>query len=88
MSDDAGSTTTPRRSTKSIERSTGQRVKVVAYLDSAGSGDYLVAAGCDEVVMPESGVLMLLGVISGQRRLRCLLRSRRWRWRCIACRTA
>ncbi len=38
--------------------------RVVAYLDSAGSGDYLLASGCDEVVMPESGVLMLLGVRS------------------------
>jgi protease-4 len=43
-------------------RATGK--KVIAYLDTADSGDYLVAAGCDEIVMPESGVLMLLGVRS------------------------
>ena len=49
---------------QAINRVRAKGKKVVAYLDSAGSGDYLVAAGCDEVVMPESGVLMLLGVRS------------------------
>ena len=49
---------------QAISRVRAKGKKVVAYLDSAGSGDYLVAAGCDEVVMPESGVLMLLGVRS------------------------
>ena len=49
---------------QAIGRVKAKGKKVVAYLDSAGSGDYLVAAGCDEVVMPESGVLMLLGVRS------------------------
>jgi protease-4 len=49
---------------QAISRVKAKGKKVVAYLDSAGSGDYLVAAGCDEVVMPESGVLMLLGVRS------------------------
>ncbi|MBC7819021.1 MAG: signal peptide peptidase SppA, partial [Planctomycetaceae bacterium] len=49
---------------QAIGRVRAKGKKVVAYLDSAGSGDYLVAAGCDEVVMPESGVLMLLGVRS------------------------
>ena len=49
---------------QAISRVRAKGKKVVAYLDSAGSADYLVAAGCDEVVMPESGVLMLLGVRS------------------------
>lgn len=49
---------------QAISRVRAKGKKVVAYLDSASSGDYLVAAGCDEVVMPESGVLMLLGVRS------------------------
>lgn len=49
---------------QAISRVKAKGKKVVAYLDSAGGGDYLVAAGCDEVVMPESGVLMLLGVRS------------------------
>ena len=49
---------------QAISRVRAKGKKVVAYLDSAAGGDYLVAAGCDEVVMPESGVLMLLGVRS------------------------
>lgn len=49
---------------QAIGRIRAKGKKVVAYMDTAGSGDYLVAAGCDEVVMPESGVLMLLGVRS------------------------
>jgi len=36
--------------------------KVVAYLDSATTHNYLVAASCDEVVMPESGDLAILGL--------------------------
>jgi protease-4 len=37
--------------------------KVHAYLDSADtSKDYLLARACDEVVMPESGWLMLTGI--------------------------
>lgn len=49
---------------QAIGRIRAKGKKVVAYMDTAGSGDYLVAASCDEVVMPESGVLMLLGVRS------------------------
>jgi len=41
-------------------RAKGKRV--VAMLDSASTPDYLVAASCDEIVMPESGALMLLGL--------------------------
>lgn len=36
--------------------------KVYAYLDGAGNLDYLVAAACDEVVMPESGMLTVVGL--------------------------
>ena len=49
---------------QAINRVKAKGKKVVAYFDSASSGDYLVAAGCDEVVMPEPGVLMMLGVRS------------------------
>jgi len=49
---------------QAISRVKAKGKKVVAYLDSSSGGDYLVAAGCDEVVMPESGVLMFLGVRS------------------------
>jgi protease-4 len=36
--------------------------KVYAMLDSGMPADYLVACACDEIVMPESGELMLPGV--------------------------
>ncbi|MDB5392388.1 MAG: signal peptide peptidase SppA, type [Planctomycetaceae bacterium] len=36
--------------------------KVFAYFDDGSSMDYLIAASCDEVCMPESGVLMFLGL--------------------------
>ncbi len=49
---------------QAIMRVKARGKKVVAFLDSASSGDYLVASACDEVVMPESGVLMLLGLRS------------------------
>jgi protease IV len=41
-------------------RSKGKRV--IAYLDSATTHDYLVAASCDQIVMPESGELAILGL--------------------------
>ncbi len=36
--------------------------KIYAMLDSAEPADYLVACACDEIVMPETGVVMLPGV--------------------------
>jgi protease-4 len=36
--------------------------KAYAYLPSADTRDYVLAAACDEVVMPESGWLMLTGI--------------------------
>ncbi len=41
-------------------RATGK--KVYATLDSAMPADYLVACACDEIIMPETGDLMLPGV--------------------------
>ena len=36
--------------------------KVYAYLDNASTQEYLLATACDEVVMPESGVVLMTGV--------------------------
>ena len=36
--------------------------KVYAFMENGGRADYLVAAACDEVVMPESGSLQITGV--------------------------
>ena len=36
--------------------------KVYAVSDSAGTMDYLLASVCDEIIMPESGVVMVLGL--------------------------
>lgn len=41
-------------------RKTGR--KVYAYLDSGETKDYLVAVGCDQITLPESGWLMLTGL--------------------------
>jgi protease IV len=41
-------------------RATGK--KAYAMLDSAMPSDYLVACACDEIVMPETGVVMLPGI--------------------------
>ncbi len=36
--------------------------KVYAYCESADTRDYLLATACDEIIMPESGMVMLLGL--------------------------
>ena len=36
--------------------------KVLAYIDDGASMDYLIAVACDEVIMPEPGSLMFLGL--------------------------
>jgi protease-4 len=36
--------------------------KVFAYLESGQTKDYVIALGCDEIILPESGWLMLTGV--------------------------
>ncbi|HVT30468.1 MAG TPA: signal peptide peptidase SppA, partial [Lacipirellulaceae bacterium] len=45
-----------------ISRFRASGKKAYAVLDSAEPADYLVACACDEIVMPETGVLMLPGV--------------------------
>lgn len=45
-----------------IKRLQGSGKKVYAQLEIASTADYLVAVACDEVVIPESGFLLLPGV--------------------------
>jgi protease-4 len=45
-----------------IQRFRALGKKVYATLDSAMPADYLVACACDEIIMPESGELMLPGI--------------------------
>ncbi len=45
-----------------IDRVQAKGKRVVAEMDSAVTGDYLVAATCDEIVMPESGFVEIAGV--------------------------
>ncbi|MGE3315819.1 MAG: S49 family peptidase, partial [Planctomycetaceae bacterium] len=45
-----------------IARIRAKGKRVIAVVDSASTPDYLLAAACDEIVMPESGALMLLGL--------------------------
>lgn len=47
---------------QAIGRVRAKGKKVHAYLDEAASIQYLLATGCDEIVMPESGMLMILGL--------------------------
>ncbi len=47
---------------QAIGRVRARDKKVYAWLASGQSMDYLLAAACDEVIMPESGVLTLLGL--------------------------
>ncbi|HEX5471359.1 MAG TPA: signal peptide peptidase SppA [Lacipirellulaceae bacterium] len=45
-----------------ISRFRASGKKAYAMLDSAEPADYLVACACDEIIMPETGVLVLPGV--------------------------
>ncbi|HUG90888.1 MAG TPA: S49 family peptidase, partial [Planctomycetaceae bacterium] len=45
-----------------IEQVRAKDKKVYAWLDSASNMDYLLAASCDRIVMPESGMLMVTGL--------------------------
>ena len=47
---------------KAIARIQARGKKVYAWLDSAGNTDYVLASACDEIVMPEPGVVMMVGV--------------------------
>jgi protease-4 len=45
-----------------IERFRAKGKKMYAQLESATPADYLVACACDEIVMPESGMIVLPGI--------------------------
>jgi len=45
-----------------IQRFRAKGKKIYAQLESAMPADYLVASACDEIVMPESGMLILPGI--------------------------
>lgn len=47
---------------QAIGRVQAKGKKVHAYLDGADNMDFLLATACDEVVMPEPGTLMIVGV--------------------------
>jgi len=47
---------------QAIQRVRHKGKRVVAFLDSATTHDYLVATSCDQIVMPESGELVILGL--------------------------
>ncbi|HLJ11006.1 MAG TPA: signal peptide peptidase SppA [Planctomycetaceae bacterium] len=47
---------------KAIARVQAKGKKVHAWLDGASNMDYLLASACDEIVMPEPGTLMLVGI--------------------------
>jgi protease-4 len=47
---------------KAIGRVQAKGKKVHAWLDGASNVDYLLASACDEIVMPEPGVLMMVGL--------------------------
>ena len=48
--------------THAIARLRHKGKRVIAYLDSATTHDYLVAAACDQIVMPESGEVVIVGL--------------------------
>jgi protease IV len=47
---------------QAISRLRGKGKHAIAYLDSAETHDYLVACACNQIVMPESGELSMLGL--------------------------
>ncbi len=47
---------------QAVARVRAKGKKVHAYLDGGTTMDYLLASACDEITMPESGVLMVLGL--------------------------
>jgi protease IV len=47
---------------QAISRLRSKGKQAVAYLDSAETHDYLVACACNQIVMPESGELAMLGL--------------------------
>ena len=53
--------------------------KTYAWMEDAGTMEYLLASGCETVAMPESGTLMLVG-------LRASVTFYKKRWTCCASR--
>ncbi len=47
---------------QAVERTRKAGKKVYAQLESGSTLDYLLACSCDEIIMPESGMLMIPGV--------------------------
>jgi protease-4 len=47
---------------KAIGRVQAKGKKVYAWLDGSSTIDYLLASACDEIVMPEPGVVMMVGM--------------------------
>ncbi|MDA0834771.1 MAG: signal peptide peptidase SppA [Planctomycetota bacterium] len=47
---------------EAIARVRGKGKKVVAWMDEGTTKDYLLASACDEIVVPESGSLMVVGL--------------------------
>ncbi len=47
---------------QAIRRVRASGKTVTAWMESGSTKDYLLAAACDKIVIPESGMLMLLGV--------------------------
>lgn len=47
---------------QAISRVQAKGKKVHAYLDGADNMDFLLASACDEIVMPEPGVVMTVGI--------------------------
>ncbi|MEX0725852.1 MAG: signal peptide peptidase SppA [Planctomycetaceae bacterium] len=47
---------------EAISRVRAKGKKVVAWMDEGTTKDYLLASACDEIVIPESGTLMIVGL--------------------------
>ncbi|GAB4156474.1 MAG: signal peptide peptidase SppA [Planctomycetaceae bacterium] len=47
---------------QAIQRARDKGKRVIAHMDSATTSDLIVASACDEVVMSEPGVLLLIGL--------------------------
>src|SRR5262249_41823682 len=47
---------------EAIKRVRASGKSVTAWMESGTTHDYLLAAACDRIVLPESGMLMLLGL--------------------------
>lgn len=48
---------------QAVSRLRAKGKQVIAYFDSAETHDYLLACACNQIVMPESGELAMLGLL-------------------------